>query len=364
MGKLIGLKNVLMLAVMLIGCLVHGAMVECLAQTATSGPPVLLQMIRDSAVHAELKLSTKQKVDVLAALREVDGAWFRSRNLKSDKRGQEIRDLTATLEKSLEAILSVAQTKRLYQLQLQALGTRMLTREDVAETLMLSRDQRDALEAAFQATDQAIAQLSDSAKEMDQNTQVQELKQAERDLVAKQLTQQQQRQFGDLVGSAFDFSSVRRTYPLAPELTLDGAAWMQGGPLKLADLKGKVVAVHFYAFQCINCQRNLPHYKAWWKDYEDRGLVVIGLQTPETSAERSPGKVQSAAKRDGIEYPVLLDMESANWKKWSNTMWPTVYLIDRQGFLRRWWQGELNWQGGNGEQQMRLTIEQLLSEQD
>jgi hypothetical protein len=90
--------------------------------------------------------------------------------------------------------------------------------------------------------------------------------------------------------------------------------------------------------------------------------VVIGLQTPETAAERRVEQVQAAAIREAIKYPVLLDLESANWKNWSNTMWPTVYLIDRQGFLRRWWQGELNWQGGDGEQQMRRTIEQLLAE--
>ena len=63
-----------------------------------------------------------------------------------------------------------------------------------------------------------------------------------------------------------------------------------------------------------------------------------------------------------LTYPVLLDGESKNWKAWSNTMWPTVYLVDRKGFLRRWWQGELNWKETPGEQQMRETIEQLLSE--
>jgi hypothetical protein len=63
-----------------------------------------------------------------------------------------------------------------------------------------------------------------------------------------------------------------------------------------------------------------------------------------------------------MEYPVLMDAQSSNWKSWSNTMWPTVYLIDKRGFIRRWWQGELNWQGTPGEQQMRDSIERLLSE--
>ena len=100
------------------------------------------------------------------------------------------------------------------------------------------------------------------------------------------------------------------------------------------------------------------------KDYADRGLAVVGIQTPETAAERDAEKVAASAKRAGIEYPLLLDRKSSNWNKWSNTMWPTIYLVDRKGFLRRWWQGELNWNGGNGEQQMRATIEQLLAEHD
>jgi hypothetical protein len=74
-------------------------------------------------------------------------------------------------------------------------------------------------------------------------------------------------------------------------------------------------------------------------------------------------KVTAAANRDGIEYPVMLDGESSNWTTWNNTMWPTVYLIDKQGFLRRWWQGEMNWNGTPGEKQMRESIEQLLAEE-
>ncbi len=151
--------------------------------------------------------------------------------------------------------------------------------------------------------------------------------------------------------------------PLAPELTDKGVTWIQGGPLKLADLQGKVVAVHYYAFQCINCRRNLPHYKAWHDDYADKGLVIIGIQTPETSSERKLDLVAAAAKSEGIEYPIMLDSEGANWDTWSNRMWPSVYLIDKQGYIRRWWTGEMNWEGTPGEQQMRKTIEQLLAEE-
>ena len=144
-------------------------------------------------------------------------------------------------------------------------------------------------------TDRSIVQSPRSGVEAEQSERIRQVKQLELDSVTEQLTADQERRLGDLAGPAFDFSSVRRTYPFAPELTLDGVTWIQGGPLSLADLKRKVVVVHFYAFQCINCQRNLPHYKAWWEDYADRGLVVIGLQTPETAAERRVEQVQAAA---------------------------------------------------------------------
>lgn len=332
----------------------------CIAgKPSLAGSAVLLQMIRDNAVQQELRISDQQKKKILSALRMVDAPWFRSRHLKTLTREQEISKLVGQLEAKLQAILTEAQQQRLLQLRCQALGTRMLLRSDVIERLELSKQQVETLTSAFHATDSANSQLPN---EEASNERREQLKQQELSVVKQELTDVQERRLSTLTGAPFDFATVRRTYPLAPELSLEDAQWIQGETISLADLQGKVVALHFYAFQCINCQRNLPHYKAWMKDYEDRDFVVIGIQTPETAAERNRDQVLAAAKREGIKYPLLLDLESSNWKSWSNTMWPTVYLIDRQGFLRRWWQGELNWQGGNGEQQMRKTIEQLLAE--
>ncbi len=123
------------------------------------------------------------------------------------------------------------------------------------------------------------------------------------------------------------------------------------------------MVVHFYAFQCINCQRNLPHYAAWYRDFADQGLEVIGIQTPETQSERDATQVANAAKQSDIDYRVLMDQDSSHWQRWGTTMWPTVYLIDRAGYLRSWWQGELNWKGNPGEQKMREQIQQLLDEE-
>lgn len=334
---------------------------------STQTPPVLLQMIRDDAVHRDLDLSASQVGEVLRVLEVVDGPWFRARNLPIEQQRASIAELTAQLENKLAQILAPEQRDRVNQLIRQALGTRMVLRDDVIAKLGLSPSTVLAFREAFQETDRRVAEIEKklSTGELDAPSASGELKQLkakERQALVKMLSDNQKASIGALTGEAFDFSQVRRTYPLAPELSGEGATWIQGGPLTLQELRGKVVAVHFYAFQCINCQRNFPHYQAWHESYADKGLVIIGIQTPETASERDLDRVAAAAKSDGMEYPVLMDAQSSNWKSWSNTMWPTVYLIDKRGFIRRWWQGELNWQGTQGEQQMRDSIERLLSE--
>jgi peroxiredoxin len=337
------------------------------ADEPPAAPPVLLQMIRDDAVHDELGLDESQRRQVDEFLPTVDGPWFRARNLPAEKQQAEIEQLTTQLAQQLSKILRPQQLQRLQQLKRQALGTRMLLGRDVIEALKLTDQQTQALAAAFRNTDQQSAKIQQELQSGQLTAaaaegQIEQLKTVEKQTVASQLADSQKQNLSALVGVPFDFGKVQRTYPKAPELTTEGAQWIQGGPLQLEDLRGKVVAVHFYAFQCVNCVRNLPHYKAWHADFADQDLVIIGIQTPETPSERDVEQVAKAAQAAGIEYPVLMDSAANNWKTWHNTMWPTVYLIDKQGFLRRWWQGELNWQSATGEQEFRQTIQQLLKE--
>ena len=90
--------------------------------------------------------------------------------------------------------------------------------------------------------------------------------------------------------------------------------------------------------------------------------MIIGIHTPETQAERDPDRVRSKVKEAAFTYPVVVDNEKTNWNAWGNSMWPSVYLIDKRGNLRYWWYGELNWQGTEGEKIMRECIEELLAE--
>lgn len=338
------------------------------ADTAPQMPPVLLKMIRDQSVHQELGLSASQIDAVYQAHAEVDPDWWRSRIKPAAEQRQELQRLTSQLRSRLRSILDASQLKRLRQLERQGLGTRMVLLDDVVQTLGLSAGERAELAEQFVRSDRESAQIQKQQMQGElepakAQAKLTDLKTQERRELIGMLSAKQRAQLGQLTGEPFDFSKIRRAYPLAPEFSGEGATWLQEGPLRLEELRGKVVAVHFYAFQCINCKRNFPHYKAWHQDYADEGLVVVGIQTPETSAERDVQRVDAAMKNDNFKFPVLMDGKSTNWQAWGNTMWPTVYLIDKQGFIRRWWQGEMNWKGTPGEQQMRETIEQLLAEE-
>ena len=91
-------------------------------------------------------------------------------------------------------------------------------------------------------------------------------------------------------------------------------------------------------------------------------MVIIGAHTPETQAERDASSVRKKAAEAKFDYPVVVDNEKKIWDTWGNSMWPSVYLIDKQGRLRYWWYGELNWNEAGGQKTMAAKIEELLQE--
>lgn len=107
--------------------------------------------------------------------------------------------------------------------------------------------------------------------------------------------------------------------------------WLNSAPLTLAQLRGKVVLVDFWTFDCINCAHTLPHVKDWYARYRDKGLVVVGVHTPEYSFEHDTGNLKKAIARYGIEYPVAQDNRYATWNAYNNQYWPALYLIDQNG---------------------------------
>jgi cytochrome c biogenesis protein CcdA/thiol-disulfide isomerase/thioredoxin len=110
--------------------------------------------------------------------------------------------------------------------------------------------------------------------------------------------------------------------------------WINGPPLTMAQLKGKVVLVDFWTYSCINCIRSLPYVEKWYQTYQDKGFVVVGVNTPEFAFEHNPANVQAAVKKDGIVYPVALDNNYDTWNAYNNESWPADYLIDKDGNIR------------------------------
>src|SRR5690242_16250243 len=118
-----------------------------------------------------------------------------------------------------------------------------------------------------------------------------------------------------------------------------------GQPVSLASLKGKVVLVDFWAYSCINCQRELPHVEAWARDYAAAGLEVVGVHTPEYAFEHVPSNVAAGARRLGLTFPVALDNDYDTWNAYDNQSWPAAYLIDATGQIRHVSVGEGDYAG-------------------
>ena len=117
-------------------------------------------------------------------------------------------------------------------------------------------------------------------------------------------------------------------------MQIDGYINTDGKPINLKQYIGKnVVLIDFWDYSCINCQRTLPYVNAWYDKYKDKGLVIIGVHTPEFTFEHVQSNVQDAVNRFGIKYPVVLDNEYKTWGAFQNQYWPREYLIDIDGYI-------------------------------
>jgi thiol-disulfide isomerase/thioredoxin len=146
--------------------------------------------------------------------------------------------------------------------------------------------------------------------------------------------------------------------PIEGELpSLNGATgWLNSQPLTAASLRGKVVLVQFWTYTCINWLRTLPYVHAWAEKYNDQGLVVIGVHTPEFSFEKNFDNVRRAARDMRVVYPIAVDNDYAIWRAFNNQYWPALYFVDARGHIRHHQFGE-----GDYERSERV-IQQLLAE--
>ena len=137
---------------------------------------------------------------------------------------------------------------------------------------------------------------------------------------------------------------------------MNSDTWINSEPLAWDDLRGQVVMVEFWTFGCINCRNVIPSLREMHAEYADNGLVIVGVHSPEFNYEHDLANVQTAVKDLGVEYPVAIDNDFANWNRYRNRYWPALYLVDKRGVIRYTHIGE------GGYDQTRQWIERLLAE--
>lgn len=145
-----------------------------------------------------------------------------------------------------------------------------------------------------------------------------------------------------LIGKAPDFVGISN--------------WINSEPLKINGLKGKVVLIDFWTYSCINCIRTLPYLKSWNEEYSEKGLVIVGVHTPEFEFEKDPKNVKDAVEKYGLKYPIAQDNDRRTWTAYKNNYWPRHYLIDSKGNIRYDHIGE------GGYEETEKAIQDLLKE--
>jgi len=117
----------------------------------------------------------------------------------------------------------------------------------------------------------------------------------------------------------------------APEIA--EGQWINSAPLKLSELRGKVVLLEFWTYGCYNCRNTLPFLKDWYRQFPRDTFEMIGVHSPEFEREKIFRDVERETRKLGIEYPVVTDNEFSTWRSYNQRYWPVIYLIDKQGII-------------------------------
>lgn len=313
-----------------------------------------LALVRDPSVHEELELTNEQRANVKVAVAKVDEPLWVLRDTPLDRCGDQVSSLLEQLRGDVQAAVSADQWTRLEQIILQARGFKALRSPEVRDALGLSDAQLARIQKLLD--NPSPASSNDAAK-----TNKKPMKPVDPRRVYEILSEEQRSKLLSMFGQPFDLSQVSQIGCVAPEFRkVDD--WINGDEVTRDSFRGKVTVIHFWTFGCINCVHNLPHYESWREKFSEKDVAIIGFHTPETDAEHNLDNVRKAVREKGIKWTVAVDTDSENWKAWGNHTWPSVYLVDKQGRVRYWWYGEMNWQGAKGEEFMRKKIEELMKE--
>jgi thiol-disulfide isomerase/thioredoxin len=138
-------------------------------------------------------------------------------------------------------------------------------------------------------------------------------------------------------------------------------AWINSPPLTVENLRGTVVLVDFWAFECWNCYRSFPWLKTLEARFSAQDFTVVGVHSPEFERERKLDKVRAKVAEFGLTHPVMIDNDFAFWRAVGNRYWPAYHLVDKQGMVRQVFVGETH-AGDAQAQQIESAVATLLAE--
>lgn len=327
-------------------------------------PNPLVWVLRDSYVLELIKATDEQRLELRRLADQIDAIIWPARNRSADDVEKAWTSATEMAREQGGQILKPSQVEQIEQVILRIQGPKALRRDDFAEQIGLSEMQRTETRAMLSETAEKLADLQRRANSGEEiaplERESQKLNQdLQRNLLAK-LNETQRRAWSRALGPEINMDRLGFLDFAAPAIQSTAADWIGNAPGNFS--ASPVTVIHFFANGCINCQRNYEHYVKWDQTFRERGVQMIGIHTPETQEERDRRLLESRVADAKFEFPVLVDNESKNWNAWGNSMWPTVYVVDRQGRIRAWWIGELQWQGATGDRQIADKIEALLAE--
>lgn len=136
-----------------------------------------------------------------------------------------------------------------------------------------------------------------------------------------------------------------------PAPAWNNGSWLNADhPLRLEELRGRVVLLNFWVFTCYNCTNTVPSLVDFDRKYRGQGLTIVGIHTPEFppyAGEHDRGNVERALRRYGIAYPNAQDNDSKTWNLYHIRYWPSYVLIDKQGNIRYQGYGEFHLNDGS-----------------
>ena len=212
----------------------------------------LLFLLREPAVHNDLKLTRTQRTRLVELNHSFDGMLLASRNMPAKKSQAQVNKVLTATREQVSRLLTRSQQARLQQIKYRLRGISFVLLPQAAKQLRLSDRQKKEIEKIVQKTIKTINENKSSTfqgKDAHKKAQTARLsaRKAEQKQILTKLDERQKQRLYGLLGRSFDTSRLGKVSFKAPEFS-QGDEWLNSKALKLKDLRGKVVALHFYAF--------------------------------------------------------------------------------------------------------------------